>query len=216
MDVLIAWPGGDWQATAKLAAGLVGTYLFLIWVASILWAYRDIRGRTRDPASQLIGISIVTALPLLGVPIYMVVRPRDTLREVYDRQLEQEAILSELHSVSTCPQCRRPVEGDWAICAFCSHELKQPCSSCDRLLLNAWRNCPYCAEPRQRPAEAVAAASRIEVEEPPPVELPDQLRQRRGAAPPAGGPASSGPSVAEPAASVLARPRAGVRDDLTR
>ena len=211
MDVLIGWPGGDWQATAKLAAGLVGTYLFLIWVASLLWAYRDIRGRTRDPASQLIGVSIVAALPLLGVPIYMVVRPRETLREAYDRQLEQEAILSELHSVSTCPQCRRPVEGDWAICAFCSHELKQPCGSCDRLLLNAWRACPYCTAPRPRPVEQVAAASRLGIEEPPPVELPERPRERRGAVPPAGG-----PPLHEQAAPVPARPRAAAPDDRPR
>ncbi len=203
MDVLIGWPGGDWQATAKLAAGLVGAYFFLIWVASILWAYRDIRGRTRDPASQLIGVSIVTALPLLGVPIYMVVRPRDTLREAYDRQLEQEAILSELHSVATCPQCRRPVESDWAICALCSHELKQPCRSCNRLLLTAWRHCPFCAaarpiDPQQRPVAAAATAGRPEAGEPPSAE-----ERRRSTAPVP----SSSPD-AEPAAPVPAHPRA--------
>ena len=210
MDVLVGWPGGDWQATAKLAAGLVGTYLFLIWVASVMWAYRDIRGRTRDPASQLIGISIVTALPLLGVPIYMVVRPRGTLREAYDRQLEQEAILSELHSVSTCPQCRRPVEGDWAICAFCSLELKQPCSSCDRLLLNAWRACPYCTQERPRPVEAAPQAGRPGVYEAQPVDLPGpgRPRERGSAAPPPGG-----PPLAEP---VPARPRAAAPDDRPR
>jgi hypothetical protein len=209
VDVLIGWPGGDWQATARLAAGLVGAYLFLIWVASILWAYRDIRGRTRDPASQLIGVSIVTALPLAGLPIYLVVRPRDTLREAYDRQLEQEAILSELHSVPTCPQCRRPVDNDWAICAYCSHELKQPCASCSRLLLNAWRHCPYCSEPRQRAAEPVAPAPRLEVDEPPPLELqPERRRQRRAAASPQ--------AAIEQPTPVPARPRAAAPDEHTR
>ena len=179
VDVLIGWPGGDWQATARLAAGLLGAYLFLIWIASVLWSYRDIRGRTRDPVSQLIGVSIVAALPLIGIPVYLVVRPRETLREAYDRQLEQEAILSELHSVPTCPECRRPVDGEWAICAFCSHTLKQPCSSCSRLLMNAWRHCPYCATARPRPPEP---APRLEVEEPAPAEaMPQRPRQRRTA-----------------------------------
>ena len=187
MDILVDWPGGDWQTTAKLAAGVIGTYLFLIWIASILWAYRDIRSRTRDPVSQLIGLSIIAALPLVGVPIYLVVRPPHTLREAYDRQLEQEAILSELHSISTCPQCRRPVDENWMVCAFCSHELKQPCGSCDRLLLNAWRHCPYCAETRQRSAVPAPAAPTAadpgpgQPSEPSPLELQPERRRRSAA-----------------------------------
>ena len=189
MDILVGWPGGDWQTSAKLAGGIIGTYLFLIWIASILWAYRDIRGRTRDPVSQLIGVSIVTALPLVGVPIYLVVRPPHTLREAYDRQLEQEAILSELHSVPTCPQCRRPVDDGWMVCAFCSNDLKQPCGSCDRLLMNAWRHCPYCGVTRERPAAAVPAAPHEHAEpvpatrpgEPSPVELQPERRRRSAA-----------------------------------
>jgi hypothetical protein len=148
VDILVGWPGGDWQTTSKFIGGVVGVYLFLIWTASILWAYRDIRGRTRDPVSQLIGLSIVTLLPLIGAPIYLVVRPPHTLRDRYDRQLEQEAILSELHSVSTCPECRRPVDDAWMVCAFCSHGLKEPCSACEQLLMNAWRHCPHCGVTR--------------------------------------------------------------------
>ena len=164
MDLPFGWPGGDWQTTAKLIGFILGSYLFLIWVATILWAYRDIRGRTRDIASQAIGMSMILALPLVGVPIYLVARPRETLREAYDRQLEQEAILSELHSVPTCPQCRRPVDQDWAVCAFCSHELKQPCASCNRLLLNAWRHCPYCTAPRPHAAGMAGTPARASAE----------------------------------------------------
>ena len=215
VDILVGWPGGDWQTTAKLTAGVIGAYLFLIWIASILWAYRDIRGRTRDPVSQLIGLSIVTALPLVGAPIYLVVRPPHTLREAYDRQLEQEAILSELHSVSTCPQCRRPVDDTWMMCAFCSHSLKQPCGSCDRLLMNAWRHCPYCGETLQRPAMPVPAVPTAasptasnpdagQPADPSPLELQPERRRRSAAqsaqsAVPAGEPLEAG---------IRARPRA--------
>ena len=111
MDVLVGWPGGDWQSTAKVAGALVGSYLGLLWVASILWAYRDIRGRTRDPVSHIVAVGIVGVLPLVGLPIYFALRPDETLQAAYDRQLEQESILSELHSVSACPNCRRPGAG---------------------------------------------------------------------------------------------------------
>ena len=164
----VSWPGGDWQATARIAGSLVGAYLALVWIASALWAWRDIRSRTRDIVSQAVGVSLVIALPLIGIPIYLAVRPTHTLRESYDRQLEQEAILSELHAVPTCPQCRRPVDGDWMVCAYCSYALRQPCGACERLLMNAWRHCPYCGAARERvaPAPAAAAAPRAQPEIP--------------------------------------------------
>ena len=206
MDIPFGWPGGDWQTTARLAGALIGAYLFLIWAASVLWAYRDIQARTRDPVTRAIGLAVVAALPIVGIPIYLVARPRETLRESYDRQLEQEAILSELHSAPTCPQCRRPVEQDWAICAFCSHELKQPCPSCSRLLLNAWRYCPHCRASRQ-----VAALAPSEASAPPRTAESAPAARAAPAAPPhaEAPPAASPPRAApasEAAASASSRP----------
>lgn len=151
MDILIGWPGGDVESTLRLAGFLGGSYFALIWVASVLWAYRDIRSRTRDVVSQLTATAIAAALPILGLPLYLVLRPKHTLQESYERQLEQEAMLSELHAVSACPQCRRPAQDDFMVCAHCRTQLREPCGSCGRLLQHAWRNCPYCATPRPRP-----------------------------------------------------------------
>jgi hypothetical protein len=153
VDVLIEWPGGDVESTLRLAGFLGGSYLALLWVASVLWVYRDIRSRTRDVVSQLTAVAIAIALPILGLPLYLVLRPGHTLQESYERQLEQEAMLSELHAVSACPQCRRPVHDDFMVCAHCRTQLREPCGSCGRLLQHAWRNCPYCAHQRSRPAQ---------------------------------------------------------------
>lgn len=159
MDVLIGWPGGDWQGSAKLAGVLVGGYLLILWLATILWAYRDTRGRTRDPLSQLIGVALVTVFPFVGLPVYLVVRPAETLRQAYERQLEQEAILSELHATSACPNCRRPVQDDFMVCAYCQTSLREACRSCSHLLSSAWRVCPYCATPRERHEHAPPGAA---------------------------------------------------------
>lgn len=147
----IPWPGGDWEATVRLFGALIGGYLLVLWFASILWVYRDIQARTRDPMTQAIGVGISVVFPLVGLPVYMVVRPAETLQDAYDRQLEQEAILSELHSVTGCPNCRRPVNDDFMVCAYCGTALKSPCSSCGRLLQFSWRVCPTCATPKPRP-----------------------------------------------------------------
>lgn len=158
----IPWPGGDWQATLRLAGALIGGYLLVLWFASILWVYRDIQSRTRDPITQAIGVGISVVFPLVGLPVYWVVRPQETLQEAYDRQLEQEAILSELHSVTGCPNCRRPIGDDFMVCAYCGTALKAPCNSCGRLLQFSWRVCPTCATPKPRPQPDPAEVARRE------------------------------------------------------
>lgn len=160
MNVLIGWPGGDWQSTAAGAAWIVSGYLALIWVTTILWAYRDIRSRSRDPFSQIVAVAM-SLVPFAGLPLYFVVRPRETLQQAYDRQLEQEAILSELYSASACPNCRRPVQDEFMACPYCQTSLKEPCADCGRLMAHAWRHCPYCGVTR----EPARDATRLEFED---------------------------------------------------
>ena len=184
MDTLIESLPGNVLTILKVAGGVIGAYLFLIWIASLLWAYRDMRSRTRDFVTRLAGVSVMLFLPLIGYPVYLAVRPSLTLREAYDRQLEQEAILSELQSAPTCPDCRRPIDGAWMICAFCSHPLKQPCAGCGQLLMNAWRHCPYCAIPREHQAAAeLAAESAAAADESAALEETPARRRRRAARP---------------------------------
>lgn len=107
MDVLIGWPGGDWQATAQLAATLVGGYLFILWTTSVLWVYRDIQQRTRDPVSQLTAVAISIVFPLVSLPIYAALRPSETLQDSYLRLLEREVLLSELGAMQGSGEPRR-------------------------------------------------------------------------------------------------------------
>lgn len=148
MDVLLAWPGGIWESSARLLGGLMMAYLLIMWIASILWVRRDIQSRTTDPVSHLIGVAIAVVFPIVGLPIYFIVRPTDTLMAAYDRQLEQEALLAELQTVSACPNCRRPVQDEFTVCAFCATPVNLGCIRCGHQLRLPWRFCPYCATPR--------------------------------------------------------------------
>ncbi|MCY4639177.1 MAG: zinc ribbon domain-containing protein [Chloroflexi bacterium] len=151
MDIGIGWPGGDIASTLRIAGFIVGGYGALIWAVTVIWVYRDIRARTRDIISQLTALALALALPIVGLPLYFVLRPRQTLDDIYSRQLEQEAMLSELHAASACPRCRRPVDDDFMVCAHCRTQLRVPCEACGRLLSYQWRHCPYCATARPRP-----------------------------------------------------------------
>jgi hypothetical protein len=155
---------GGWITSLKLLGTVTVAYLLLLWFASILWAYRDIRSRTMDPISQAIGVAVVALLPLFGVAIYLIVRPSETLAESYERELEQEAIRSELHSLQPCPTCRRPVERDFVVCAYCRTTVREECTRCRKLLSLDWRHCPYCGTSKPARPEPMRTAARTEPE----------------------------------------------------
>jgi hypothetical protein len=148
---------GDLASGLKLVGTVIFGYLLLLWLASILWAYRDIRSRTTDTLSQLIGVGVVALMPLAGVAIYLIVRPAETLEDQYERELEQEAIRSELQALSPCPNCHRPVEREFIVCAYCRTQLRDECPRCRKLLSLDWRHCPYCGTSRAPRPEPVRA-----------------------------------------------------------
>ncbi|MGH2633869.1 MAG: zinc ribbon domain-containing protein, partial [Tepidiformaceae bacterium] len=154
--VLVSWPGGDWQTTAKIAVALLVVYLGAIWLTLIFWTYRDIRQRSRDPVLQTVAVLLVLVFFLPGHWIYLIVRPRHTLTDLYERSLEEEALLQELEDQKGCPACKRRVHDDYLVCPSCRTQLKEPCRSCQKPLSYAWVACPYCGL-EKAPRENVGA-----------------------------------------------------------
>ena len=76
-----------------IVVAALGAFLFAFWIAMGIWSFNDIRGRTRDWLVILLAVGLVLIFPIIGLVLYMMIRPRATLAEVYDRALEEEALL---------------------------------------------------------------------------------------------------------------------------
>lgn len=153
----------NWQDLAVVAIVALAAYGLVLWIAALVWTYRDVQERTRDQATHAISVLLVLAFNFPGLLLYMVLRPKSTLAETYDRQLEAEALLHEIQEQATCPSCRRKVEQDFVACPYCRSTLRVACESCGRALMSSWVLCPYCgtnrvtaAPPRPEPAATVA------------------------------------------------------------
>jgi RNA polymerase subunit RPABC4/transcription elongation factor Spt4 len=134
---------------------LIGAYLVLLWAASVLWAYRDIRSRSEDVSVQVLAVSLVLLLPFVGIPLHMILRPTQTLAQKYERQLEQEYLRRDIEERFVCPECQRPIEHDFVVCPHCHTNLRRRCGACDRVIDLTWSVCPYCGDagtPPQRSA----------------------------------------------------------------
>lgn len=124
-----------------------GAFLAALWLSLIVWTFRDIRRRTRDPLMQTLATLVVTVLNLPGVVVYMILRPPRTLEEEYQHTLEEEALLQALEDLPLCPGCERRVRDEWQVCPNCHTKLKKACHNCSRLLELPWNICPYCGTP---------------------------------------------------------------------
>jgi RNA polymerase subunit RPABC4/transcription elongation factor Spt4 len=121
--------------------------LAALWLSLILWAYRDIRRRSRDALARILSVLVVAVLFLPGIVIYMILRPPRTLEEEYQHTLEEEALLQAIEESSLCPGCGRRIKENWVICPNCHTRLKKSCHECSKLMELPWNLCPYCGTP---------------------------------------------------------------------
>lgn len=127
-----------------IVVALFGAFLFAFWIAMGIWTFNDIRSRTRDWLAIGLACLLTLIFPLVGLILYMMIRPKETLADVYDRALEEEAILRELEESVTCHACGVPVKEAWVFCPNCHAQQQYACASCGSLVRQEWDICVQC------------------------------------------------------------------------
>ncbi len=130
-----------------IAAALGGAFLAALWLSLIIWTYRDVRDRVRDPLVRILAVLLVAVLFLPGVVVYLILRPPQTMEDEYQHMLEEEALLQAIEERLACPGCGRNTADDWIICPNCYTKLMKTCHACGRLMKLPWSLCPYCGTP---------------------------------------------------------------------
>ncbi len=130
-----------------VAVSFAAAFLAALWLALIIWTFRDIRRRARDPLVRILATLVVAVLFLPGILIYLILRPARTLEDEYQASLEEEALLQNIEDIPLCPGCNRRIERDWMVCPSCHTRLKKKCLNCGKLMELPWNLCPYCAAP---------------------------------------------------------------------
>ena len=137
-----------------IVAAVMGALLAALWLSLVIWAFRDMRARSRDPFAQILAALLVAALPIVGIVIYLILRPPETLAEAYERALEEEALLQEIEERPACPGCSRTVDPNWILCPHCHTRLRKACPDCNSLMELQWNLCPFCGNQHVDPYRA--------------------------------------------------------------
>ena len=130
-----------------LLAGWGAAFLAALWLSLVIWTYRDIRTRSRDPLIRILASLVVAVLFLPGMVVYLILRPSRSMDEEYQQSLEEEALLQTIEDSQLCPGCGRRVKENWIVCPGCHTKLKKSCHQCNKLMELSWNLCPYCATP---------------------------------------------------------------------
>jgi hypothetical protein len=151
-------------------------FLFIFWVATVFWVYKDARRRIEDPWLVAVATVLGAVPPFLGPIVYMFFRPPEYLEDVRERELEIKAmeerlVRRDLH----CPVCRAEVDATFLVCPVCTTKLKQACTSCKAPLEALWQICPFCETPVDSPT---AVQLRDSWEEPRPARARGRRRER--------------------------------------
>ncbi len=165
MDQLLSQFGQEVQQVVdspavQFALRAAVLYLVLLWLGSAFWAFRDAGNRSRNLlAPYLAGALVVLATPLffpLALVLYLIVRPGETLDEVWERRLTEEAAAE---TVSHCAACGRRTDREWLACPTCGAALHHRCVACGRLMDLDWNLCAWCGSEPARPVVELPARS---------------------------------------------------------
>ena len=140
---------------------LVGAYAAVLWFSLVVWTFRDIQKRSRDPLVQVLATTLVLVCNVPGLILYTILRPPETLAEAYARSLEEESLIQDIEERQSCPGCKRRVQADYQVCPTCRAQLKRPCTSCGRLMQLGWRICPFCGVDATSDLDEAAQPTRI-------------------------------------------------------
>ena len=124
-----------------------GLYGLVLWGALAYWALKDARSRTENPTFHFFALGVNLLFPLLGLLVYVLVRPSVTLAEYRSLEMEAEALshTASEENMRPCPACGREIEHDFVLCPYCQTRFAKRCPDCHKAVRLGWRLCPYCA-----------------------------------------------------------------------
>jgi len=155
-------------------------YFGLLWLAIIIWVTRDSIHRSNSLIFQTFSILINIAIPILGVLLYLIIRPAKTNLERYYEELETRLLAEEKEARRTpdsygdtgksisCDKCLSQIDEKYSFCPVCGIKIKQECKKCKKDFLTAYTICPFCGvdnekEPAKAPIKKAPRKPKIQV-----------------------------------------------------
>jgi len=130
---------------------VIASLFAFIWILCIIWTVRDVFRRSDSFLFQVFTIVLVIVFSILGLLVYVCIRPVQTIDERFESHWEKELFLRGKMQ-NFCAGCNGIIDSEFNICPWCQDELKKACTKCRKKLDLAFDWCPHCGQStRQTP-----------------------------------------------------------------
>lgn len=136
------------EFVGNLDFNIFGTLLFLIlgifWFVLVGWVWIDSGERTSNRKARIVYMLLVLILNIPGLIIYLIVRPSETIEQIYWADLERRYLKYETAELGDCPECGSQLFPGYHFCANCGCDIKKKCPSCGVMISKAAKYCAHC------------------------------------------------------------------------
>ncbi|MCD4756114.1 hypothetical protein K8R20_00650 [bacterium] len=130
-------------ADYNLLGTLLGIVSLIFWVVVISWIWVDSGERTTSRWMRVF-YAFIGIIPVLGWIIYLIVRPPETIDEIYWGDLERRYLKYETSELNDCPRCATQLYPGYIYCPNCKCPLKTKCPQCEVYVSVNYKYCTTC------------------------------------------------------------------------
>lgn len=156
------------EAVAKVDFVLVWRAIIammaFLWGFVILWVWSDSGERTSNMWFRIAMVLFVAPFNIPGLIIYFLVRPSQTIEQVYWAEQERKYLIYETSDIDDCPKCGEQIMPGYNVCPRCAYEVKIQCEGCEVMIDRNFKYCPYCGFQHRQRAAAEEIVSQEEME----------------------------------------------------
>jgi hypothetical protein len=137
---------GVGQINFQLVWKLLAIAAVIFWIVVLDWVWLDAGERTSNKTARIIYLLLVVFFNIFGWIMYLILRPSQTIEQIYWADLERRYLKYETSELGDCPKCGTQLYPGYTYCPTCGLEIKQKCKSCNLYIEKNSEYCPYCGQ----------------------------------------------------------------------
>ncbi len=136
------------------------------WIVVLYWVWLDSGDRTSSKPMRIAYVILTGVLLIPGLIIYLLIRPSQTIEDIYWADLERRYLKYETSELGDCPKCGTQLYPGFTYCPNCRYKLKVKCPKCEVEMDKQYLYCPSCGiEMRKKKVVVEDTSPSIEVME---------------------------------------------------
>ncbi len=128
----------------NMFGSILGLILVIFWLVIIGWVWVDSGERTSKKGLRFGYLFLVIVLNIPGLIIYLIIRPSETIEEIYWADLERRYLKYETSELGDCPKCGSQLYPGYVFCTDCGFRIKVRCPKCNVLVDKDHKYCEFC------------------------------------------------------------------------